>query len=1290
MPHRIAALFIVALVVANLLSGPAPTAASPAIFWASDPVRPGEVVLVQGGNWGEAPFVELSWLRDDRPGVPGSSATSRSHKVEAVIPLQANSSTVKFLLPPSWYDGVYALRVKSGESFSAPVLLNAPDIWWPQGDWGAEASPGGWLRIFGKSLSFSGKAQVLLRGAGKDLTLTPTVPDAWSLTLNLPANLVPGEYQVWVHNTRGGPDTWRSAGSMLIKPHPPLWKPDVFDVRDYGAQPNSPFEATVAIQAALDAAGENGGGIVHLPRGRFQINATLCIPRFVLLRGAGADLTQLYWRDRVQPLDTLIQGTNSFGCEDFSVFAVNHIGGVAADDGSKPEAGNVFLRRLKLHLNRFEQVSAAEAGRRLLPMGGQGTHGPNAISGGGENFQCTDCEIYSSRSPFAFSGLRHGLIRNNRCFQGDTAHGIGGSQVIFEDNAVLGGPVARGGYDYVQRDCYFARNRIGQMSLADAEIFTTDGGNTQQVNLSGSGVRFTLDADVNWRTWTRSDSRPVYLFITNGTGVGQYRRIISYNGRDLELDQPWAVPPDDTSTVTLCPAFTRYLVIDNEFHDGAIVQDYTWGMDWIFAGNRLARVGGIHNAGRGKIPNWYTQYFANEIMVGSSTRGPWNEQPPTDAHLQVIGDSARCAIFRHNLLHNNARLAVTQRVHDVVLERNTVRDADVGIEVATGAQGIVLWRNQFERVAQPLSGVGEQVLMHPVERLLDRLLAAGVIPADLQADRAWSAALQKLAKLQEHPLGAEGLQESMQACQLELLQAAATALPEGQSLDLLQALTGLTLQEASSPALQILLTNGSGGTAETSLLTSLPAWSSPLTLTLAFSPLPGWQFPEPQPLALKPDGSVTAKPTLTLPVGTWGKPHIPVSYTATGDGWALHGAGRLQLGTRGSSDYLTQWMIVGPFEAEKPGVLGETVYPPERRLDVAAVAPGLEGEVRWEPVSLATAPYIVDFTKLYGPHEKGVAFGVAVLRVKRPTTVAITTNPPGGSTYAAGVTYLNGERIGTPDRYQARQVSRTLPAGDNVLLIGVAQTGNTWRLSAQVEVSPAAEPGDVQIVPADQLLQVAALTPPPLADLPQGPDLPFSGGHDWKPVYEDDFNRDKLGPEWVPYEPQAWYEGQSWALRSGHLASGASSYFEYLTYAFPVSAPLRIECDLTGAPDRDPASLIAFTLTPRNQVGNRRLWGDVNGAGYMMTVGWNPPMSNHLWRQEKELLANAEGPFMEIGKTKHVIAQFAPPHLLLVVDGQVSLEHTDPDWLPGLDAFSLMNGFGRDWIDNLRIYTAAE
>ena len=296
--------FIVALCSASAF------AAAPLVFWASDPVRPGEVVVVQGGRWGKQPKVNLS-----------RAEAAKFSDTQTLRPLQSSDDSLKFLLPAAWKPGIYRFQIEADGAKSAPVTLNAPDPWWQQGDWGQEASPGGWLRIFGKCLSFDeGHAGVLLRRDGFDVvTLKPTQQDTWSVNVALPSDLSAGEYEVFVHNGYGDQADWRAAGKIRIAPHARVWKSDVFDVTKFGAVANDGMDDTYAVQKALDAAAANGGGIVFFPRGRFQMNDPVRIPRRVLVKGGGhefepallarhgrafrgPDIRQQFLRDR-RPLD---------------------------------------------------------------------------------------------------------------------------------------------------------------------------------------------------------------------------------------------------------------------------------------------------------------------------------------------------------------------------------------------------------------------------------------------------------------------------------------------------------------------------------------------------------------------------------------------------------------------------------------------------------------------------------------------------------------------------------------------------------------------------------------------------------------------------------------------------------------------------------------------------------------------------------------------------------------------------------------------------------------------------
>jgi hypothetical protein len=78
-------------------------------------------------------------------------------------------------------------------------------------------------------------------------------------------------------------------------------------------------------------------------------------------------------------------------------------------------------------------------------------------------------------------------------------------------------------------------------------------------------------------------------------------------------------------------------------------------------------------------------------------------------------------VFRGNKLNSNAKIVVrgagsiekpaqegsrSPLVQDVIIERNTVSYADVGVDIGLRCAGLVIRKNVFDRVLQPLTGPG--------------------------------------------------------------------------------------------------------------------------------------------------------------------------------------------------------------------------------------------------------------------------------------------------------------------------------------------------------------------------------------------------------------------------------------------------------------------------------------------------------------------------------------------------------------------------------------------------------
>ena len=141
----------------------------PATFWVSQPLNPGETALVSSGNMGTASqdIVNVIRVDDNNPGAspvapvlspianPMSIATLPSTVALAslsasspslITPLYSSSEGIQFTIPSSWSPGVFAYTITNPDVNGAnPVLINAPDIWFIQGDQGSQASAGGWL-----------------------------------------------------------------------------------------------------------------------------------------------------------------------------------------------------------------------------------------------------------------------------------------------------------------------------------------------------------------------------------------------------------------------------------------------------------------------------------------------------------------------------------------------------------------------------------------------------------------------------------------------------------------------------------------------------------------------------------------------------------------------------------------------------------------------------------------------------------------------------------------------------------------------------------------------------------------------------------------------------------------------------------------------------------------------------------------------------------------------------------------------------------------------------------------
>lgn len=635
--------------------------------------------------------------------------------------MAVNSRSLRFVLPGGLRAGLRKCRIEN-KNGSLSVTLNRPQPWWLQGDAGASASCGGWLRLFGRCLSVKDSMPRVVLGFNDQFTALDLAESSeWNLTARLPAQTPVGRHEVWVHNGSGivgdgSPDraspAWSLAGSIEIAPSKDFWANQQVLITDHGAVPDDGKDDSEALKKGLARLASRSGGVLLIPRGRFHLAGSLRIPPGILLRGAGMDLTHLVWKDvDPAPPALLTNDTGQFGLEDLSIYASNYERGLYVPppkptvDGKNKRPANVVVRRVRA---RFTPLSVAGLTAAQKQVREAKVMASAVAEIHADNIKFINCDFSW------YAGIGFSLQGSNILCRGNVAHAVqggwcpvgGGRGSITEHNDFIG--VTTG----VVRaaNAWFAHNQVRLQFAGFREGFTNDGtyggvGFLQNVKVEGAKVTFSADQG-------RSEPAhiPAAIRVIDGKGAGQYRNIVNFKSDSIEMERPFDVEPDETSVFWASNALERQILYDNEFADtGIAVQLYGSGLDCVVAQNRSARSGGFRAWGNHMC--WYTQLIGNEIVEGYGTAGP--ETRPGESSFAIDGPfvkgykgtTARGFAIRRNVVQNNGTILIRGSIHDAIVENNLIRHSRQGIvgELVSRQDGIVLRGNRFAEVNEPLS-----------------------------------------------------------------------------------------------------------------------------------------------------------------------------------------------------------------------------------------------------------------------------------------------------------------------------------------------------------------------------------------------------------------------------------------------------------------------------------------------------------------------------------------------------------------------------------------------------------
>ncbi len=643
--------------------------AAPMPFWASQPALPDDTVLVTGGAMSSAVSGELMQVPDWPRGGP-LDAGGPVPDWMAVPLATATSRSVTFTIPAEWTQGVYAFRMSEGGASGRPILVNRPDPWFVLGDGGATATPGGQITVAGTALDAGGcmdpAAALVADGhVVADLTLAErTASGGYAVTFDVPATTPEGDYELYVHNGRGGTYGWTrfegyadTAISTVTVRASADW-PSTHVVLDtsMGADDDARFATALGMLA--------DGGTLEIPAGTYALTEQLLLPPRTLLVGAGTDMTTLEWT--AAPSDPVLIRSASlthgrpdrgtFALEDLSVVAPNGFTGHGVEREFTSERG--WFRRVSITLPSDE----ANAGVALFLRRAASTEVTDSVleadislfaREGVSYLRVTGTTLRWRNSNAYISARSHSMV-----FSNNTLHQIGDSVsnhwvdmpnpnpgswfTEFYGDPYFSGPYTRDllwANNHSSRDATEAQpGYVGQTSDGGTGIYLGGVSSVEGTTLHLAGATNTPTSPSD--TPLTFDWAGAVVQILDGTGAGQWRHAVTAGpGVDtIEIDSPFDISPDATSTISVGNYHGHFLFVDNELGNEPLIQQYFLTMDTVVANNAMGMEGAPFSAVAWTghhydltAPSWHFQFLDNDIanatrayyssFVGTETTG---------------------------------------------------------------------------------------------------------------------------------------------------------------------------------------------------------------------------------------------------------------------------------------------------------------------------------------------------------------------------------------------------------------------------------------------------------------------------------------------------------------------------------------------------------------------------------------------------------------------------------------------------------------------------------------------
>jgi hypothetical protein len=287
------------------------------------------------------------------------------------------------------------------------------------------------------------------------------------------------------------------------------------------------------------------------------------------------------------------------------------------------------------------------------------------------------------------------------------------------------------GYGYAasideSHDLYEARNVIPFNYVNDRECMTLDGGSGAYAGHIGNIREKVLTLPVGAKTNRFMPERwkGGGVFIVEGRGTGQYRRIVHHTADMIELDQPFLVDPDSTSVISITTVRKNLFFVDNDVTDAGAYQFYGSAQNCVIAGLKMRRCNGIVCRGSvlygGHQPNWYIDIVGCRLREGNYSHwfGTEDRGHSGNTNINLIGSGGSGlnigTLLRRNVLSDFSYMrtspgASPDAVTDVIIEGNSFTLAKGAIRLGGSARQssyILVHRNRYTDVDVPVDTGG--------------------------------------------------------------------------------------------------------------------------------------------------------------------------------------------------------------------------------------------------------------------------------------------------------------------------------------------------------------------------------------------------------------------------------------------------------------------------------------------------------------------------------------------------------------------------------------------------------